>query len=255
LDQFSGVLRNPTLLRLDLGIFLLHLTMVSLFVVLPLSIEAAGLAAVDHWMLYLPVVLLAIVAMVPFVIMAERKGMVRPVLLGAVVAMGLAMLGFYLFNRSIWVLGVLLLMMFTVFNLLEAILPSLVSKAARAGARGTAMGVFSSSQFVGAFLGGLLGGLAHQGFGADAVYLVGVGTALAWTAILAGMVMPANLTAHILELSEDVTDAPPRLEARLLAIPGVEDAVIAVDEGVAYLKVDSGRLDWARLREFSAVPV
>jgi predicted MFS family arabinose efflux permease len=252
LDQFSGVLSNPTLLRLDLGIFLLHLTMVSLFVVLPLSVESAGLAAVDHWLLYLPVVLLAIVAMAPFIIMAERGGKVRSVLLGSVIAMGAAMLGFYLFNESIWVLGVLLLVMFTVFNLMEAILPSLVSKAARAGARGTAMGVFSSSQFIGAFLGGLLGGLAHQSFGADAVYLVGAITSLVWIGLAASMVMPANLTAHVLSLGALSDEQGLGLEARLLDIPGVEDAVVALDEGVAYLKVDSGRLDWARLQAFSA---
>lgn len=250
LDQFAGVLANPTLLRLDLGIFLLHLTMVSLFVVLPLSIESAGLAAVDHWMLYLPVVLLAILAMVPFIIMAERGGRVKAVLIGAVVAMGAAMLGFYLFNQSIWVLGLLLLVMFTVFNLMEAILPSLVSKAARAGARGTAMGVFSSAQFVGAFLGGLLGGLAHQSFGAEAVYLVGALTSLVWIGLAASMAMPANLTAHVLPLGERSVEDSPVLEARLLDIPGVEDVVVALDEGVAYLKVDSRRLDWARLQAF-----
>nr|WP_242467487.1 MFS transporter [Thiocapsa imhoffii] len=252
LDQFSGVLANPTLLRLDLGIFLLHLTMVSLFVVLPLSIEAAGLAAVDHWLLYLPVVLLAILAMVPFIIMAERGGRVKSVLLGSVVAMGAAMLGFYFFNDSIWILGVLLFVMFTVFNLMEAILPSLVSKAARAGARGTAMGVFSSSQFVGAFLGGLLGGLAHQSFGADAVYLVGATTAALWIVLAATLVVPANLTAHVLALGDHSVQESAGLQSRLLAIPGVEDAVVALDEGVAYLKVDSGRLDWSTLQTFSA---
>jgi predicted MFS family arabinose efflux permease len=252
LDQFAGVLANPTLLRLDLGIFLLHLTMVSLFVVLPLSIESAGLAPVDHWQLYLPVVLLAIVIMVPFIIMAERGGKVKAVLLGAVIAMCASMVGFYLFHQSIWVVGFLLLVMFTVFNLMEAILPSLVSKAARAGARGTAMGVFSSSQFVGAFLGGLLGGLAHQSFGADAVYLVGAATALVWIVLAATMVMPANLTNHVLSLGDQPAEEGLGLRERLLAIPGVEDAVVALDEGVAYLKVDSGRLDWARLQAFSA---
>jgi len=253
MDQFAGVLTNRTLLRLDLGIFLLHLTMVSLFVVLPLSIESAGLAAEDHWLLYLPVVLLAIVAMVPFIILAERGGKVKSVLLGSVIAMGSAMLGFYRFNQSVWVLGLLLLVMFTAFNLMEAILPSLVSKAARPGAKGTAMGVFSSSQFVGAFLGGLLGGMAHQSFGADAVYLVGAATALVWVGLAAGMAMPANLTAHVLSLDALPAGPGDGLEARLLAIPGVEDAVVALDEGVAYLKVDSRRLDWAKLQEFTAV--
>ncbi|NCA71727.1 MAG: MFS transporter [Sphingobacteriia bacterium] len=251
LDQFGGVLANPTLRRLDLGIFLLHLTMVSLFVVLPLSVTTAGLAPVDHWQLYLPVVLLAIVAMVPFIIMAERGGKARGVLLGAVAAMGLAMIGFYLYQDSIWILGALLLVMFTVFNLMEAILPSLVSKAARAGARGTAMGVFSSAQFIGAFLGGLLGGLAHQSFGPGAVYLLGAVTALIWIGIAATMVMPENLTRHVLPIGDMPDAADAGLAARLLDVPGVEEAVVAREEGVAYLKVDTRQLDWARLQTFS----
>ena len=134
LDQVSGVLANGTLLRLDLGIFLLHLTMVSLFVVLPLSFTSAGLPASAHWKIYLPVVLLAIVLMVPFIILAERGGKVSSVLIGAALALSVAMFGFAAFDGSIWMAVGLLTVMFTVFNLLEAVLPSLVSKAASAGA-------------------------------------------------------------------------------------------------------------------------
>ncbi len=252
LDQLASVVVNPTLARLDLAIFMLHLTMVSLFVVLPLSVESAGLARVDHWMLYLPVVLLAIVATLPFIVLAERMGKVRPVLFGAVIALGTAMLGFHLFHHSLWVLGALLVVVFAIFNLMEALLPSLVSKAARAGARGTAMGVFSSAQFIGAFLGGLLGGWAHQHFGPDAVYLIGAANTLIWIALVTTMTIPENLTRHVLSLGGPAADDASGLEQRLLDVPGVREAVIALDEGVAYLKVDSRQLDWARLQTFSA---
>ena len=251
LDQLSGVLANPTLLRLDAAIFLLHLTMISLFVVLPLSIEGAGLNPLDHWMLYLPAVLLAILAMVPFIVLAERFGQIRPVLLGAVMVLGLSLLGFYAFHQSLWALAGLLILVFAVFNLMEAILPSLVSKVARAGARGTAMGVFSSAQFLGAFLGGLLGGWAHGSFGADAVYLLGALISLFWIALLATMAMPENLTRHVLALELPTAGDILALERRLLEVPGVREAVIAIDEGVAYLKVDRRTLDWARLQTFS----
>ncbi len=252
LSQLTGALTHPTLLRLDLAIFLLHLTMVSLFVVLPLSVESAGLAAIDHWQLYLPVILLAILAMVPFVVLAERQGLVRPVLLGSVVTLGLAMLGLHAFDDSLWALAILLVAVFAIFNLMEAVLPSLVSKAARAGARGTAMGIFSSAQFIGAFLGGLLGGWTHQQFGADAVYLVGALTSLIWIGLMATMAMPENLTRHVLTLAASPKDGAPGLEQLLLDVPGVKEAVIALDEGVAYLKVDSRQLDWARLQTFAA---
>ncbi|MBK1719309.1 MFS transporter [Thiocystis violacea] len=252
LEQLAGVVRNPTLVRLDLAIFMLHLTMVSLFVVLPLSLRDAGLPLADHWIIYLPAVLLAILAMVPFIVLAEQRGQARPVLLGSVSVLAFSMLGFFLFNQSLWVVGVLLVVVFTIFNLLEAVLPSLVSKAARAGAKGTAMGVFSSSQFVGAFLGGLLGGIAHETFGADAVYLVGALTSLIWIGLMMTLSIPENLTRHVLALGATPASDALGLEQRLLEVPGVKEVVIALDEGVAYLKVDSRQLDWARLRAFSS---
>ncbi|WP_295542367.1 MFS transporter [uncultured Thiohalocapsa sp.] len=247
LDQLGGVVADRTLLRLDGGIFLLHLTMVSLFVVLPLSLADAGLAAAQHWQMYLPVVLAAIVLMVPFIVVAERAGRVRAVLVGSAAALAVALLGFAVAPASLWLLAGLLTVMFTVFNLLEAVLPSLVSKAAGAGAKGTAMGVFASAQFTGAFLGGLLGGLAHERFGPEAVYLVGAGAALVWLTVAWTLRPPGQLVTHLLPLGELPATALPNLRERLLAVPGVEEAVIAVDEGVAHLKVDNRRIDWARL--------
>jgi predicted MFS family arabinose efflux permease len=252
LDQLGGVLADGRLLRLDAGIFLLHLTMVSLFVVLPLSLTGAGLPAAQHWQVYLPVVLLAIVLMVPFIIAAERGGRVRAVLVGSALALAGALGGFVLLDASLWSILVLLTVMFTVFNLLEAVLPSLVSKAAGAGAKGTAMGVFASAQFIGAFLGGLLGGLAHERFGPGAVYLVGAGAALVWLAVAATLRPPERLSTHLLPVGELSPAALAGLRERLLAVPGVEEAVIAVDEGVAHLKVDNHRVDWARLNAVAA---
>jgi predicted MFS family arabinose efflux permease len=252
LSQIGAVLRNGTLLRLDAGIFLLHLSMVSLFVVLPLSLAEAGLAPAAHWRLYLPVVLLAIVLMVPFILLAERGKQVKAVLIGAALSLTAAMLGLVEVEHSILALGALLVVMFTVFNLLEAVLPSLVSKAARAGDKGTATGVFSSSQFIGAFLGGLLGGYAHESFGPDAVYLLGAAAALVWLGVVATLRPPDNLTNQVLELGPLPAEAAVAMRERLLAVPGVEEAVIALDEGVAYLKVDNHQLDWARLRAVSA---
>jgi len=200
--------------------------------------------------------LVAIPAMVPFIVLAERRDQVRSVLIGSVAVLGLSTLGFYLFNRSLWLIGVLLAVVFTIFNLLEAVLPALVSKAAPAGTKGTAMGVFSSAQFIGAFLGGLLGGLAHAHFGVEAVYLVGGLTSLLWLRLVWTLPIPEDLSRHVIALDTsgagfDVSS----LEQQLLEVPGVKEAVIAVDEGVAYLKVDSRHTDWTRLQRFSAVNV
>jgi MFS family permease len=115
------------------------------------------------------------------------------------------------------------------------------------------MGVFSSSQFVGAFLGGLLGGLAHEQFGGASVYLVGMLTSLLWLRLVWTLPIPENLSRHVIALgTSGATLDVSSLEQRLLEVPGVKEAVIVLDEGVAYLKVDSRQTDWARLQTFSA---
>jgi MFS family permease len=135
---------------------------------------------------------------------------------------------------------------------LEALLPSIISKIARAGAKGTAMGVYSTSQFIGAFLGGMTGGLVHQAFGASAVFLFAAVAALAWLWVAATMAAPERVSNQMVRFG------PGRgpigvgeilgLERQFLAVPGVRDAVVVAEEGVAYLKVDNRELDSARLQ-------
>ncbi len=192
---FGKVLRNPQLLRLDAGIFTLHFVLTSLFLALPLTLRDAGLPVAKHSWLYLPVMLLSMGLMVPFIIMAEKKGRMKQVFLGAISLLGVALLGFYLLSGSLWGLGLMLLLFFIGFNLLEATLPSLVSKLAPGTIRGTAMGVYSTSQFSGAFVGGLLGGWAHTHFGETSVFLLGAGFVLLWLLLAASMQTPAKADA------------------------------------------------------------
>ena len=149
-------------------------------------------------------------------------------------------------------LAFFLFLFFTAFNLLEASLPSLISKIAPAGAKGTAMGMFSTSQFAGAFCGGLLGGLVHQSYGADAVFLFCAAMAVVWFLVAWRMASPGDASSQVVRIGAGQDADGPALQRHLLAIPGVEEAVVAMDEGVAYLKVDKARLDSARLQEFSA---
>jgi MFS family permease len=241
------VLRNPDLLRLDWGIFSLHLILTALFLGFPLALRDAGLAPERHTLLYLPVLLGAVAAMVPFVILAERYGRMKAVFAGAVATLGLALLGLYLAGPSVWQLGLLLWAFFAAFNLLEATLPSLVSKVAPADAKGSAMGIYSTSQFAGSFVGGALGGWAHQVLGVHGTFLAGAAVALVWFGIALGMRPPRRLSNELRGLGErGATDAA-ELSRRLLGVAGVVEAVVVPDEGVAYLKVDRQRLDRAAL--------
>ena len=155
---------------------------------LPRMIVDAGLDLADHWMLYLPVVLVSFALMVPPILYADRRNRPKPVLIGAVAA---AARGPGRARRprhpGIVGLGVLMLAFFVAFNVLEAMLPSLVSRIAPAQARGAAIGVYNTTQTLGLFCGGLAGGWIAGNFGARAVFGTCTGLALAWLAVAAGM--------------------------------------------------------------------
>jgi len=237
--QFGRVLRQAELLRLDIGILLLHAILTASFVVLPLVLrDEAGLAASDHWQVYLPVLVCSVLAMLPLIILAERKGRIKPVFLFAIALLLAAELGLFLVPVSVFSIVALLFVFFTAFNLLEATLPSLISRVAPVDCRGTAMGVYSSSQFFGAFLGGMLGGLLHGRFGLHAVFIVSAAGALVWLLLALSMTPPAKLSGYIYRLEANFDGDTAALSRRLARMAGVAEAVVVPEEGVAYLKVD-----------------
>jgi len=185
---FSTVLRHLELLRLNVGIFTLHVMQMSLFVVVPHAlVEHGGLAVAAHWQVYLPAVLVSFLIMVPAIIAAERRGRMRPVFLGAIVLLALVQLGFWLAGTSLWTLAAWLVLFFVAFNILEATLPSLVSRTAPAAARGAALGVYNTTQAMGLFVGGAVGGALASQFGDNAVHALGLVLALLWLLVAAFM--------------------------------------------------------------------
>ncbi len=249
--QFRSVLRDRDLLRLDFGVFALHLMMTALFLSVPLILRDLGLPTQTHWHVYLPVMLVAVAGMVPFIILAEKRRHMKGVLLGAVVVLCLAQLLLYLTGTGLFGMVAGLLLFFVAFNLVEASLPSLVAKMAPAASKGTAMGFFSTSQFLGAFAGGVLGGWAHHAMGATGVFLLGAGVALLWLILAAGMSNPCYLSSQLLNVGRLDEQEAQRLASRLGDIPGVAEAVVVAEDGIAYLKVDKNSLDQASLNDFS----
>ena len=250
--QFAAVLSNHNLLRLDAGILILHMTLTAVFLSYPIVLRDQGLAVADHWQVYLPVMVLAMGAMVPFVIIAEKRRQMKPVFLGGIAVMALSLLGLYLSTNSLLAMAVGLFVFFTAFNLLEATLPSLISKVAPVESKGTAMGVYTSSQFIGAFLGGILGGWIHTAFGLEAVFLAAALGVAAWLLIASGMARPPHLSSSLLRVGEMDEAQAQLLAQQLLIIEGVEEAMVIAEEGVAYLKVDSRTLDQQALDAFAA---
>jgi MFS family permease len=188
--ELLRVLSSPELLRLDGGIFILHSILTALFVAVPLALRDAGLDGRHHWQVYLPVMLLSIALLLPLLQLSERKGWVRQVFLACILLLALAQAGLALAPHEPWTMAALLLVFFAAFNLLEASLPSLISRQAPPGHRGAAMGVYSSLQFLGTFCGGALGGLLLGRAGIGGVFLLGAGLALAWLVFAAGMGSP-----------------------------------------------------------------
>jgi MFS family permease len=184
------VLSNGQLMRLNLGIFMIHMTQTALFVVIPLALIGMGLDLAHHWQIYLPVVALSFAAMVPPILWAERAGRNRPAFLGAIALMGLAILGFAWVPNVLWVWGLVLLGFFTAFNLLEAFLPSWVSRVAPPEHRGLALGIYNTTQSLGLFTGGLIGGVMAKAFGPQAVYVACAATIGVWGIISLGLREP-----------------------------------------------------------------
>jgi len=242
-SQFRHVLRDGRLLRLDAGIFILHLVMTGTFVAAPLALADAGLAAVRHWEIYLPVFGGSLAFMGPLVMLAERRDRTRLVFLLAIGLVVLAQLGLAAAHTTLFGIGFALLVFFVGFNVLEATLPALISRSAPAGAKGTAMGVYATSQFLGAFVGGLGAGVLHGMGGVTWVCAALAAAALVWWLLAWTMSLPRPVQSYIVSLDGE-SDAPAGdVAARLSGLPGVEEAVVVQEEGVAYLKVDGKRFD------------
>ncbi len=250
-DRFRRVLGSKVLLRFDVGIFVLHVIMTASFVVVPaLLSERLGLSLQSHSLLYLVVLVAGFVAMVPLVIRAERRGAI-PVKRLAIVLLAISQLLLGLAGAQLWHFVLALLVFFAAFNLLEALLPSLVGRAAPAGTRGTAMGVYSSSQFLGVFVGGQLGGALYQWLGPQAVFYGCMALAVVWLLVLSGMQELPRLDNRVLQLQPGQDWLT--LSHELHRVPGVEEVVVVEEQAMVLLRVDSGTLDEDRLQGLAAV--
>jgi MFS family permease len=252
--QFKMILKDTQLLRLDAGILVLHMVLTATFLVLPLALsneQFANIPSGEHWKIYLPTMLLSMILMVPFIIIAESKRRMKEVFVGAIMVVVLAELGFWAYNDSLFSLAFFILVFFVSFNILEASLPSLISKMSPAQAKGTAMGIYSTSQFFGAFLGGVIGGKVLGSYGISGVFLFSALALLVWFFLAMTMKTPRYLSSYVVKLSNINAEQISQATARLTGVCGVAEAVVIPEDGAAYLKVDLKALDKVKLLEVS----
>jgi MFS family permease len=242
---------NAELLRLNLGIFVLHIVLYAMFVVVPLLLVRDGLALPEHWKVYLPVVLVSFVLMVPAILYADRRNRPKPILLGAVGILLVveALLG--IVDTSIKLLAALMLGFFVAFNVLEAMLPSLVSRIAPAHGRGVAIGVYNTTQTLGVFFGGLLGGWVAAHHGATGVFAVCAVLSAVWLAVAAGMGPIRRDVNELSSLTLSIASGVnlEGLGEALARVRGVREAEVLPHERLARIKVVPGQWDESRVRK------
>ena len=235
-EQLATVLKIGDLNRLHFGIFALHLTMTAIFVILPHQLsEVMGLSVRQQGLIYLPLLFIGFAVAIPFIIIAEKKRKMRQVFLGAIALMTVALVVLALGSQV--GIGIIfgLLLYFMGFNLLEATIPSWISKRAPVANKATAMGLNSSSQFFGAFVGGAMGGL-----------LLNQSNLLAWGILAAVMAVALLLIIPIADppyLSSTTVTIPKDIDIQdwsqqMMAVSGVDELVVMAKEQVAYLKLD-----------------
>jgi MFS family permease len=239
------------LVRLNFGIFILHIVLYAMFVVVPPMLVQAGLPLVQHWQLYLPVVVASFVLMVPAVLYADRRNRPRPVLLAAIALLVLVQGLLAASTLQVASLAALMLAFFVAFNVLEAMLPALVSRMAPAEGRGTAIGVYNTTQTLGVFFGGLAGGAIAKQAGSAAVFVACAVLSALWFAAAWGMRGPAPLVNGLSSLTFSIASGVnlDGLREALAAVRGVREAEVLADERIARLVVVPGQWDESRVRK------
>jgi MFS family permease len=245
--QITNLLKDQNLQRLNIGIFILHFALMAVFLLLPDLLQIhIGVEDKNLPWAYLMLLGGGFFLMLPIMILAEKYRLQRVALLGAILILALTSL-LIVVTKLPNVLLILLTAFFAAFNLLEALLPSWVSKVCPVGNRGTAMGVYSSSQFFGAFMGGLVGGFCLQYFGANGVYFAISIVALMWLFFSIGLQSPRPLKTLVFSVAE-------RNQQDFLKIisnvQGVKDILFEKDEAFAYVQIDQSEIDMQRLQSY-----
>ena len=247
LQQLGYLLRNPSLMRLNIGIFFLHLTLMAAFVVIPsVLVRQLAINPDQLWWVYLSLLGGGFIAMLPAMIFAEKRNAQKKIFVLAVVLMTVAMLVLGSTDGAVITVSMLFIY-FASFNLLEALLPSWLSKVCPVGNRGTAMGIYSSCQFLGTFAGGIVGGFALANLGIDGLFWALGLMLLFWCFVASTMSPPKPLQTLILQVGEIKAND---FVKSISNIVGVEDILLVEGEDLAYVKVDKSLIDLKSLEPF-----
>jgi predicted MFS family arabinose efflux permease len=241
--KIREVLRDTQLLRLNFGTFCLHGAQMAMFMVVPFAIKnSTGMNENTHWQIYLPVLVLSFILMVPAIIYAEKKAKLKPVFISAVALMLLTQIAFMFSLGSLWGIVATLFSYFVAFNILEASLPSLISKMAPVAAKGTAMGIHNTAQSFGMFLGAALGGWLSHSYGNSMVFVFCAALMLIWFGLALGMQAPPSVKTKMFHIQEGYNDEQAaKLVQDIRAMDGVYEVVAIPSETMLMVKLENQR--------------
>lgn len=246
--EFKTIGRHKELWRLNIGIFLSHAILTSGFMAIPfILLTHIHLAVNAQAWLYLPVLLLAFLCTFPCIMISETRRVLKQAMLIGLIVLALSQIGLYFLQTHLMGIAFCLFIFFTAFSFFEATLPSLVSKIAPAGSRGSAMGIFSAAQFLGIFFGGLAGGYLSNHYSMASIFIYTAVLAVLWFFIALRMKQPLYLSTKIIHTGALNASQIDNLKAQLLTVPGVKDVAVIKGDTCAHLKVDKQLLDTARL--------
>lgn len=238
--KIKEVIRNTQLLRLNFGAFSLHAAQMAMFVVVPFALkETSGMNENQHWIVYLPVLTISFVLMLPAIIYGEKRAKLKPVFIGAVATMLFAQIMFAVNIHSFWGVVTALFFYFLAFNLLEATLPSLISKLAPAASKGTAIGVHNTAQSFGIFVGAVFGGYLAGSYGFASVFIFCSILMSIWLVAALGMKTPPSVKTkmyHVESLNENEAGV---LKAEVEKMVGVEEVAVLAQESTLIVKINN----------------
>lgn len=242
-SKLSHILNNWQLMSLNFGVFCLHFTQMSLFIALPFFlINNLHLHKNQHWFIYFPAVIIGFIIMIPFLIIGEKRAKLKAAKIFAITCILIVQLLLSFEINNLWITIAIISIYFIGFNILEAILPSMISKIAPIAAKGTALGAYSTCQSLGLFLGGTAGGFIYQHLGINFVYLQSASILLIWLILSIYMPHPSNVRTITRAIPSCWLNQTSELIEKLSTVQGVNEIVANEKDSMIYFK--ASRESW-----------
>lgn len=243
------VWKNSSLLRLNYGIFALQAGLMAIFTTLPFALYELGWQKLEHWKVYLPAVVLGLVLMVPAIIVGETRNRLKPVFVLGIALVLLAQAALMLSIHSVLAISVCLMVYFVGFNILEASLPSMVSKIAPSDLKGTAMGVYNTMQSLGVFAGGIIGGKMYALGGFYGVFGFCCLIVLIWLVLAINSPAPRPVKNIMFSVPEDYRARLNELSGSLKSVSGVETVSFSADGQTVFIKALQQGFDEEKIQQ------